>query len=156
LGTSTGQTRTESLAQLSTRPDQRRGSNNVSCPYGTPCLYPHLCRPSSRCPLWRGDREGGDGDSGFGGLPAALRRCLATTNLIESPQAGVRQRTHRVTRWKDGGMALRWAATAMGEAERHFYRLISYQQLWMLKLYLDATETNTETNTELAVARRAG
>jgi len=54
------------------------------------------------------------------GLPAALRRCLATTSLIESLQAGVRQRARRVTRWKDGGMALRWAATALGETERHF------------------------------------
>jgi len=32
------------------------------------------------------------------GLPGDLRRCLSTTNLIESPQAGVRQRTRRVTR----------------------------------------------------------
>ena len=30
------------------------------------------------------------------GLPGRLRRCLATTNLIESPGAGVRLRTRRV------------------------------------------------------------
>jgi putative transposase len=57
------------------------------------------------------------------GLPGTLRRCLSTTNLIESPQSGVRMRTRRVTCWKDGAMALRWAATALVETEKRF-RLI--------------------------------
>ena len=72
------------------------------------------------------------------GLPADLRRCLATTNLNESPQAGVRQRTRRVTCWKDGVMALRWAATAFVVTEKHFRRIMGYKQLWILKLYLDS------------------
>ena len=33
-------------------------------------------------------------------LPSTLRRCLGTTNIIESPNAGIRQRTGRVTRWR--------------------------------------------------------
>ena len=32
------------------------------------------------------------------GLRGTLRRCGVTTNLIESPQSGVRMRTRRVTR----------------------------------------------------------
>jgi len=75
------------------------------------------------------------------GLPGALRRCLVTTNLIESPQAGIRMRTRRVTRWRDGSMALRWAATAMLETEKSFRRIMGYQQLWILKSYLDAEES---------------
>ena len=46
-------------------------------------------------------------------LPGTLRRCLGTTNIIESPNAGIRQRTGRVTRWRDGQMALRWTAAAL-------------------------------------------
>jgi putative transposase len=35
-------------------------------------------------------------------LSPALRRCLGTTNIIESPHAGGRLRTNRVNRWRDG------------------------------------------------------
>ena len=37
------------------------------------------------------------------GAPPSLHRCLATTNIVESPNAGVRRRTRRVTRWKGRG-----------------------------------------------------
>jgi putative transposase len=71
------------------------------------------------------------------GLTSALRRCLATTNLIESPGAGVRLRTGRVTNWKSGSMVLRWAATAYLETEQKFRKLMGYRDLWMLKAFLD-------------------
>jgi transposase-like protein len=74
------------------------------------------------------------------GLPADLRRCLATTNIIESPQSGVRQRTRRVTRWRDGAMVLRWTATALVETEKNFRRIMGYKHLWILKSYLDGAE----------------
>jgi transposase-like protein len=74
------------------------------------------------------------------GLPPTLRRCLATTNLIESPQSGVRRRTRRVTRWRDGAMALRWAAAAWLATETRFRRIMGYQDLWILKSYLDDAE----------------
>jgi len=74
-------------------------------------------------------------------LPASLRRCLSTTNIIESPQSGVRRRTRRVSRWRDGRMALRWAASAMLGAEKRFRRIMGYQQLWILKSYLDQEKT---------------
>ena len=71
------------------------------------------------------------------GLPGALRRCLCTTNVIESPNSGIRRRTGRVSRWKDGSMVLRWVASALIEMEKSFRRIMGYEQLWMLKSYLD-------------------
>jgi putative transposase len=71
------------------------------------------------------------------GLPSKLRRCLATTNIIESPTAGVRLRTGRVTNWKSGTMVLRWAAAAYLETEKNFKRIDGYQDLWILKAALD-------------------
>jgi putative transposase len=74
------------------------------------------------------------------GLPGKLRRCLATTNLIESPGSGIRLRTRRVCRWKDGSMVLRWAASAYLATEKTFRRIMGHEQLWMLKSYLDQNE----------------
>jgi len=78
------------------------------------------------------------------GLPPTLRRCLATTNIVESPSAGVRIRTGRVTRWKDGAMVLRWAATAFLSTEQQFRRLMGYRDLWTLKAVLDDDVTQTK------------
>jgi transposase-like protein len=74
------------------------------------------------------------------GLPGTLRRCLATTNLIESPGSGVRLRTRRVCRWKDGKMVLRWAASAYLATEKSFRRIMGHEQLWTLKAYLDENQ----------------
>ena len=73
-------------------------------------------------------------------LPGKLRRCLATTNLIESPGAGVRLRTRRVCNWKDGKMVLRWAASAYLATEKSFRRIMGFEQLWMLQSYLDENQ----------------
>ena len=69
-------------------------------------------------------------------LPAKLRRCLGTTNLLESPHAGMRRRTGRVTRWRDGQMVLRWFAAGYLETEKHFRRIMGYEHLWVLKAKL--------------------
>ena len=74
------------------------------------------------------------------GLPGTLRRCLGTTNLIDSSHAGVRQRTRRVSNWQDGSMALRWAGAAFEATEKSFRRIMGHEQLWMLKAALDETE----------------
>jgi putative transposase len=63
-------------------------------------------------------------------LPASLHRCLATTNVIESPHAGVRSRTNRVSRWKDAAMVLRWVASAFLATEKSFRRIMGYKDLW--------------------------
>lgn len=71
------------------------------------------------------------------GLPGTLRRCLATTNLVDSTHSGVRQRTRRVTHWKNGMMALRWAAASFEQTARNWRKIMGHQQLWMLKAHLD-------------------
>lgn len=77
-------------------------------------------------------------------LPASLRRCLATTNLIDSSHSGLRQRTHRVTNWQSGEMALRWAAVAFVETEKNFRRILGCNHLWMLKAHLDVPSSSEE------------
>jgi len=74
------------------------------------------------------------------GLPASLRRCLTTTNLIDSTHSGARQRTVRITNWQSGNMALRWAAAAFVETEKNYRRIMGYRDLWMLKAHLDRGE----------------
>ena len=70
------------------------------------------------------------------GLGKALRRCLGSTNVIESPYSGVRQKTGRVKRWRDGQMALRWTASALLSIEKRLRRIMGYQQIWMLEAAL--------------------
>ena len=74
------------------------------------------------------------------GLPPRLRKCLGSTNLIDSTHSGVRQKTRRVTNWKNGAMALRWAAASFVETEKSYRRIIGYDQLWMLRAHLDDHE----------------
>jgi len=71
------------------------------------------------------------------GLSATLRTCLATTNVIESGFSGVEGRTHRVSHWQDGAMALRWAAAAALETEKRFRMIVGYRDLWMLQAALE-------------------
>ncbi len=66
------------------------------------------------------------------GLPKTLRRCLGSTNVIESPNSGVRSRTHRVKHWRNHGMVVRWVAASLMDMEQRFKRIMGYQQLWML------------------------
>ena len=87
------------------------------------------------------------------GLPAGLRRSLATTNIIESPQSTVRRLTHKVDRWRDGTMALRWAAASFIEAEKTMRKIGGCQQMWMLAA---ALERSDQTADRLAGARKAG
>jgi len=70
------------------------------------------------------------------GLPKQLCRCLGSTNVIESPYSGVRQKTARVTRWRDGGMVLRWTASALLSVEKRMRRIMGYEQLWILQTRL--------------------
>ena len=66
------------------------------------------------------------------GLPSGLRRCLATTNLIENPNGAVRRTARRVTRYRDTQMAMRWAAAGFLEAEKHFRKIQGVRELWIL------------------------
>jgi len=70
------------------------------------------------------------------GLPPALMRPLASTNIIESPNRRVREVTAKVNRWRDVDMVLRWSAAGFLEAEKSFRRIQGYRQLWILKTAL--------------------
>lgn len=72
-------------------------------------------------------------------VPPSLHRCLATTNVIESPQSGVRKKTSNVCRWRDGDMILRWVAGAFLLTERNFRKIMGYQDLWTLAGILGRT-----------------
>ncbi len=82
------------------------------------------------------------------GVPPSLQRCLATTNIIESPHAGVRIRTRRVTHWQNGTMARRWMASAFLRTEKNFRRIMGYRELWSL----EAIPSESQAATRQAVA----
>ena len=84
------------------------------------------------------------------GLTPALRRCLGTTNVIDNVHSGMRRRTGRVTRWRDGSMAVRWAAAAFLDAEKGYRRIMGYKDLWMLKAHLDELGTPPVDGKEVA------
>lgn len=77
-------------------------------------------------------------------LSPKLRRCLGTTNIIESPHSGVRIRTRRVSRWKSGTMVLRWAASAFLATEKNFRKIQGYRDLWILKARLENKPLDAE------------
>lgn len=76
-------------------------------------------------------------------VPVSLHRCLATTNIIESPHAGVRLRTRRVCRWRDGGMVKRWMASALLATEKNFRKIMGYRDLWALDAILNGSKSVT-------------
>ena len=78
------------------------------------------------------------------GLPPSLFRCLTTTNIIESPFGTLQKPMRRVTRWRDGQMVTRWAASSFLTAEKKFRRIMGYSDLWMLEVALERKEVNSE------------
>jgi putative transposase len=79
------------------------------------------------------------------GVPPSLHRCLATTNIIESPQSGVRKRTGNVTRWRDAAMVKRWVASAFLVTEKNFRKIMGHRELWTLAAILGrANKTSQE------------
>jgi transposase-like protein len=86
------------------------------------------------------------------GLPPKLLRCLATTNIIESTNGGVRQRINRVKNWQDGLMALRWASAAFEATAANFRKIMGHQQLWMLKAHLEPSQKEEK----VGVAKKVG
>ena len=86
------------------------------------------------------------------GLPKTLRRCLGSTNVIESPNSGIRRRTRRVSNWRDHAMVVRWVASSLLDMEQRFKRIMGYEQLWILEAKLrDLAEVETiDTKSEVA------
>ena len=77
------------------------------------------------------------------GVPPSLCRCLATTNIIESPHAGVRIQTRRVTHWQNGKMVIRWLASAFIRTEKRFNKIMGYRDLWTLEAILNDAQPAT-------------
>jgi putative transposase len=75
-------------------------------------------------------------------IPRSLHRCLATSNIVDNPHSGIRDRTRRVCRWRPG-MAARWSAAAFIEIEKAFRKIMGYRDLWALKAILDGSQPAT-------------
>jgi len=75
------------------------------------------------------------------GITGELARCLATTNVIESPNSVVRRVSGRVTIYKDAQMALRWTATGFLEAEKSFRKVRGHAQM---KTLINALRPKTQ------------
>ena len=69
-------------------------------------------------------------------LPLSLYKCLATTNLIESPQSGVARRTANVKYWRDRGMAERRVASPWLLTDNRFRKISGHRDPWALATIL--------------------
>ena len=63
-------------------------------------------------------------------------KCLAKTNVIESPQSGVARLTANLTRWLDRERMERWVASAWLLKEQNFREIDGHRDLWALTTIL--------------------
>jgi transposase-like protein len=80
-------------------------------------------------------------------LPRSLERFLSTTNAIENLIGSMRDLAHRVKRWRDARMIVRWAATCVREASTKFRRISGHNDMPKLVRALrayDALEAQRE------------
>jgi transposase-like protein len=69
-------------------------------------------------------------------VPGLLRKTLCNTNVLESANSSCRGVLRRVSNFKDGEMALRYAAAGFLQAERGFRRITGYKELGFLEARL--------------------
>ena len=74
-------------------------------------------------------------------LPRTLERFFSTTNAIENLMGSLRDLSHRVKRWRDGRMIVRWAATAVREAATKFRRVAGHKDMPSLVRVLRAHDS---------------
>jgi putative transposase len=72
------------------------------------------------------------------GITGTLLKTVFSTNPVESMIEIVRDHAANVKRWRDGTMALRWAAAGMEAARIQFRRINGYRQLPQLAAALEA------------------
>jgi putative transposase len=77
------------------------------------------------------------------GVPPTLARTLRSTNTIESMIEICREHAKNVKNWRDGQMALRWAAAGMIEAGKQFRRVNGHLHLPALRKALEADLAGT-------------
>ena len=90
-------------------------------------------RKAQRGKIWH-RQPSGDGGAANDRVAALVRVNSAT--LLDVPLLGglpVRQVTRNVKRWRHAGMALRWTAAGLLEAQKTFRRLKAYRQLPILR-----------------------
>jgi putative transposase len=67
------------------------------------------------------------------GLPPTITATFMSTNAVESMIEICRDHSRNVKRWRDGEMALRWAAAGMLEARKQFRRIKGYKAMGQLR-----------------------
>jgi putative transposase len=86
------------------------------------------------------------------GITGKLYQTLRSTNTIESLNATVTTFVRNVRLWRNGDMLLRWAATALKEAEPGLNRVRGYQDLRDLVAALKQHEQRVQMDTKQQVA----
>jgi putative transposase len=76
-------------------------------------------------------------------VPPTLARTLRSTNAVESMIEICREHAKNVKRWRDGTMALRWAAAGMLEAGKQFRRVNGHLHLPALRAALQHETAQT-------------
>jgi putative transposase len=71
------------------------------------------------------------------GLSPAITATFMSTNAVESMIEICRDHSRNVKRWRDGDMALRWAAAGMLEAKKQFRRIKGYKAMPQLRAALN-------------------
>jgi len=66
------------------------------------------------------------------GVNHRLAHCLSSTNMIESCFSHAGSLMHRIKRWYNGPMVLRWAAVTLKAAEKGFRRMFAFQHMGAL------------------------
>jgi transposase-like protein len=74
------------------------------------------------------------------GLAEELGRSFKTTNVIESVNAGIGQRTDKVDRWRNSNQIQRWVAAAVLEVESRLRKVCGHRHLAKLQAALRATD----------------
>jgi len=71
------------------------------------------------------------------GITGALRKTLASTNLIENLNSRIKAQTARVRRWRNSNMVMRWVYTGIAEAEKGFRRVKGYKDMNLLAIRIE-------------------
>jgi transposase-like protein len=80
------------------------------------------------------------------GLPPLLRTSLRSTNMLESANNGVRDRTRNLKRWQNGrhANAERWVGAGLLETEKGFRAIKGHKQLSILVGALESLRKQSE------------
>ena len=82
-----------------------------------------------------------------------IRKSLCTTNPIENFNAGIRNITRRIKRWRNSDMVIRWVCTGIVESERNFRKINGHKHLNLLLRNIDTITKGkniTDSNSEVA------